>query len=96
MAVICDGHAMDHDDVLHALRDSGREKVSHEDKESNTMERLSDGQVQLGVGRYEQFAGSQRRIVNQMRTGTVSHHTLLLYVLSEDRSTYGYVSRVQG
>jgi hypothetical protein len=36
------------------------------------MERLKDGQVKLGVARYEQYADSQRRIVNEIRTGTVS------------------------
>jgi hypothetical protein len=41
------------------------------------MERLRDGQVKLGAARYEQYVGSQRRIENQMRTGTVSRHTLL-------------------
>jgi hypothetical protein len=37
--------------------------------ESETMERLRDGQVKLGAARCEHYAGSQRRIVNQMRTG---------------------------
>jgi hypothetical protein len=41
------------------------------------MERLRDGQAKLCVVRQEHFAGSQRRMVNQMRTGTVSCHTLL-------------------
>jgi hypothetical protein len=41
------------------------------------MERLRDGQVKLGAARYEKYAGSQRLMVNQIRTGTVSHHTLL-------------------
>jgi hypothetical protein len=45
--------------------------------ESHSMERLRDGQVKLGVARHEHYAGSQRRMVNQMRTGTVSHHKLL-------------------
>jgi hypothetical protein len=34
------------------------------DSESDTMERLRDDQVKLGSARYEQYAGSQRRIVN--------------------------------
>jgi hypothetical protein len=41
------------------------------------MGRLRDGQVNLGATRYEHYGGSQRRIVNQMKTGTVSCHTLL-------------------
>jgi hypothetical protein len=63
--------------VLHAIREAGRVEDSLGDKESSTMERLSDGQVKLGTARYEQYAGSQRRIVNQIRTGTVSRHALL-------------------
>jgi hypothetical protein len=40
------------------------------------MERLRDGQVKLGAAKYEQHAGSQRRIVNQIRTGTVTRHKI--------------------
>jgi hypothetical protein len=58
--------------VLHALCEAGRVEDSLGDKESSAMERLRDGQV-----RYEKYAGSQRQIVNQIRTGTVSCHTLL-------------------
>jgi hypothetical protein len=36
------------------------------DLESSIVEKLSDGQVKLGMARYEQYAGSQRRIVNQI------------------------------
>jgi hypothetical protein len=58
-AVISDGRAMDHADVLHALREAGRVEDSLGDKESSTMERLKDGQVKLGAARYEHYAGSQ-------------------------------------
>jgi hypothetical protein len=73
-AVIFDGRAMDHADVLHAVREAGRVKYSLGNKESSTMERLRDIHVKFGAARYD---GSQRGIVNQMRTGTVSSHTLL-------------------
>jgi hypothetical protein len=63
--------------VLHALRQMGRVEDSLGDKESSTMERLRDGQVKLGVARHEQYADSQRRMVNQIRTSTVSRHTLV-------------------
>jgi hypothetical protein len=57
--------------------EAGREEDSLGDKESSTMERLMDGQVKLRAARYEQYVGSQRRLMNQIRTGTVSRHTLL-------------------
>jgi hypothetical protein len=76
MGVIFDGRAMDHADMLHALNEAGRVD-SLADSESDTMERLKDGQVKLGAARYEHHAGSQKQIVNQMRTGTVSHQTFL-------------------
>jgi hypothetical protein len=41
------------------------------------MERSRDGQVRLGAARYENDSGSQRRVVNQIRTGTLSRRTLL-------------------
>jgi hypothetical protein len=47
------------------------------DGNSNTMERLRDGQVNLGAARHEHYTGSQRYMVNQMKTGIVSRHTLL-------------------
>jgi hypothetical protein len=52
-------------------------KTHFEVNESNTLERLRDGQVKLGVARHGQCAGGQRRMMNQMRTDTVSRHTLL-------------------
>jgi hypothetical protein len=52
-AVISDGCAMDHADVLHALREVGRVEDSLGNNESDTMERLRDGQVKLGAARYE-------------------------------------------
>jgi hypothetical protein len=76
-ALISDGCAMDHVDVLQALSEAGRVEDSLGDKELSTMERLRDVQVKLGAVRYEQYAGSQRQIVNQIRTGTVSRHMLL-------------------
>jgi hypothetical protein len=63
--------------VLHALREAGSVEDSLGNNESSTMERLRDGQVKLGAARYEQYAGSHRRIVNQIKTGNVSRHTLL-------------------
>jgi hypothetical protein len=72
VAVIFNGRAMDHADALHALREAGRLEVSLGDKESNTMERLRYGEVKIGAARHEHYAGSQRQMVNQMSTGTVS------------------------
>jgi hypothetical protein len=46
------------------------------DFEPNTMKRLRDGQVKLGAARYEDYAGSQRPMMNQIIV-IVSHHTLL-------------------
>jgi hypothetical protein len=45
---------------------------------SLTLERLREGHVKLGAASYEHYAGSQRRMVNQIRTGTLSSHTLIL------------------
>jgi hypothetical protein len=42
MAVISDGHSMDHADVLHALSEAGRVADSLGDRESDTMEILRD------------------------------------------------------
>jgi hypothetical protein len=48
-AVIFDGRAMDHTDVLHDLCEAGRLEDSLRDDESDTMARLRDGQVKLGA-----------------------------------------------
>jgi beta-lactam-binding protein with PASTA domain len=57
---------MDHADVLHALRETVRVEDAVGDNESDTMERLRDVQVKLGVARYEHYAASQIRMANQM------------------------------
>jgi hypothetical protein len=76
----------------HALREAGRVEDSLGDKMSSTMERLRDGQVKLVTAIYEHYAGSQRRIVNQLKTGTVSHHKLLNVL--ERRSEHLWVCSV--
>jgi hypothetical protein len=48
MVVISDCRAMDHVDVLHALCEAVRVEDSIGDNESDTKERLRDGQVKLG------------------------------------------------
>jgi hypothetical protein len=74
--VISDGRAMDHG-VLHALREAVTVDGSLGNGDSSTMEGLRYGQVKLGVARHEHYAGSPRRMVNHIRTGTMSRHTLL-------------------
>jgi hypothetical protein len=66
-----------HSSNTHDLHEAGRVEDSLGDFESNTMERLRDSQVKIGADIYEHYAGSQIHMVNQMRTGTVSRHTLL-------------------
>jgi hypothetical protein len=70
------GREMDHTNVLHDLREEWK---THMETRSQVLWKalLRDGQVKLGGTRYEQYAGSQRRMLNQIRTGTVSRHTLL-------------------
>jgi hypothetical protein len=63
--------------VLHGFRKAGRVEDSLGDSESDTIERLRDGQFKLGATRYEHWACSQKRLVNQIGTGIVSRHTPL-------------------
>ena len=70
------GRSMDRSDILHAIREDSRENDSSKDIESVSMTRLYEHQVGRGVAREERFSGSQRRIVNQHRTGVVSRFTL--------------------
>jgi hypothetical protein len=65
---------------------------SIKDDESDTIGRLRNSQVKLGAGRYEHYADSQRRMVNQMRTGTVSWLTLINVL--EERSEHVWVCPV--
>jgi hypothetical protein len=64
---------------------------------SNNMEILRDGQVQLGATRYDDYACCQRRMMDQMRIGTVSRHTLLyvLEIRSDNLGPIGFTC-VQG
>jgi hypothetical protein len=71
-----DGQAMDRADILNATRDERMEADSFSEHESETMSRLKDHQVKRGVAKLEHFSGSQRRMVNQHRTGVVSRYTL--------------------
>jgi glyoxylase-like metal-dependent hydrolase (beta-lactamase superfamily II) len=66
------GQSMDRSDILHAIKEASRENDSPKDIESVSLTRLYEHQVERGVAREERFSGSQRRIVNQHRTGVVS------------------------
>jgi hypothetical protein len=66
-----------HSSYTHSFREAGRVENSLGAFETNTIERLRNSQVKLGAAGYEDYAYSQRPMVNQMRTGTMSRHTLL-------------------
>ena len=85
-AVVGNGQAMDRADNLNAIRDLRREADSFSEHECETMSRLKEHQVKQGVAKLERrFSGSQRRMVNQHRTGVISRYMLrdLLKMRSE-------------
>jgi hypothetical protein len=51
--IYCILHYDNSHNECHALREAGRVEDSLGDKDSNTMERLKDGQVKLGPARHE-------------------------------------------
>jgi hypothetical protein len=67
---------MDRSDILHAIKEASRENDSSKDIESVNVTRLYEHQVGREVAREERFSGTQRRKVNQHRTGVVSRFTL--------------------
>ena len=75
-ATVEGGPAMDQADILNALRDARLSQEPSDDCESTTMVRLREQQVKRGVAKQEHYAGSQRRLINQHRTGVVSRYTL--------------------
>lgn len=76
LAAVGNGHAMDRADILNAVRETRRLKDASHDGESATMSRLYDRKVKGYVARDEHYAGKQRRLVNQQRTGVITIHTL--------------------
>jgi hypothetical protein len=70
---------MDRSENLHAIREALWSCDLTTDKESVTMSRLHEHQFKRGVAREERFAGSERRIVNEHRTGVVSCFMLGVY-----------------
>ena len=75
-ATVGSGRAMDRSDVLNALREVGRANDSVSEDESTSLTRMLEHQVKRGKARHERYAGSQRRMVNQHRTGVVSRYML--------------------
>jgi hypothetical protein len=65
-----------HSSNTHCIHESGKVEDSLGDGVFNTIERLRDSQVKIDAARYDHYAGCQR-MVNQMRTGTVSRNTIL-------------------
>jgi hypothetical protein len=89
---------MDRADILNALRETGRVNDSSDEGESATLTRLQELQVKRDAARYECYAGSQRRLVNQHRAGVVSRYTLrdILKMGSEHLLTCLMYSGVDG
>jgi hypothetical protein len=50
-AIVSDGQAMDRADILNAIRNACREADSFSEHESETMSRLKEYQVKLGVAK---------------------------------------------
>jgi hypothetical protein len=76
------GQAIDRADILNPIKDTCREADSFSEHESETMSRLKECQAKRSVAKLEHFSGSQRRIVNQHRTGVQS---LYAEGLTEDK-----------
>jgi hypothetical protein len=64
MATVESGQGMDQADVLN-IKEAERVNNSNNFCESATLTRLQELQVKRGTTRYECYAGSQRRLVNQ-------------------------------
>jgi hypothetical protein len=73
MVVEQDGTAIDRTDIFNVHRDNYRISEAVNDSESTTMIRPNELHVKTGSARQQQYAGKQRRIVNQHNT---SHYTL--------------------
>lgn len=67
---------MDLADSLKALKEAGHIRDSRDDSQSETTDRLLEHSVKRGAARREHWVVSQRRLINQQRTGNVSHCTL--------------------
>jgi hypothetical protein len=93
-AVEQSGTVMDRTDILNVLRDNYRITEAAKDSGSTTMIRLNELHVKAGSAKWQQYAGKQRRIINQHNTGIVNHYTLTDIQKREIRATMD-VSDVQ-
>jgi hypothetical protein len=76
LAVEQGGTAMDRSDILNVLRDNYRISEVVKYFESAAVNRLNELHVKAVSARQQQYAGKQRRVVNQHNTGAVSRCTL--------------------
>jgi hypothetical protein len=75
-AEISAGLAMDHANVFHAFHEASRVEDSGWEGDSTTFVKLKFGHVKLSTTRHNLFVDSNRVVVNQMITDTVSRYTL--------------------
>jgi hypothetical protein len=75
-ATVVDGQVIDRADILNALREVGRVQKSDDANESTTLTRLQELQIKRGVAKHKYYAGNQRRLVNQHRTGVICKYTV--------------------
>jgi hypothetical protein len=76
------GMAMDCTAFLNIPRNNCRISEAANNSESTTMIRLHEVHVNAGSARQKEYAGKQRRIVNQHNAQTVGHYILSKKILS--------------
>jgi hypothetical protein len=88
---------MDRAHILNAIRNAPRKADSFSEHESETMSRLKGYQVTRGVTKLEHFSGSQRRMLNQHRTGVLRSKDLIngsLYICDQIYHGNNYVDNL--
>jgi hypothetical protein len=65
-------------------------KEDLENRESTSLLRMKEMGIKIGTAKNEPFTGHQRKHINQLRTGTISHSTFM-NMLRWYLSTYGRV-----
>ena len=75
LATTTDGQPMDRADILIALRESSQSE-DFEMNEHESISRMRELGVRMGIVRREHLTKISKRAVNQHRTGTISRYTL--------------------
>ena len=85
-----DGNGMDRADIVNTVKGLFQTEELEGETHSHSCTRMKMMGVKVGSARLERYCGSQRRLINQHRTGIVSRYSLAEILVRGSEHTWDF------